>query len=129
MDPETPRPGADPAGRTQPGPGTGHTYGIRGGISSIVVKRPIHSRISLSNCDGLCSAGTLWAFPAATATGMYGGTERRHKDQCTLTLPSPSPGSSPASPRTPPSQAVPSPCSQEPGGSEPPGAPPLEYWG
>ena len=76
MDPEPPRPGADPAGRTQPGPGTGHTYGIRGGVSSIVVKRPVHSRIFLSNCDGLRSAGTLWAFSAAKATGMYGGTER-----------------------------------------------------
>lgn len=41
------------------GGGMGHTYGMRGGMSSIALKRPVHSRIFLSNWEGLCSAGTL----------------------------------------------------------------------
>lgn len=82
-------------------------------MSSIVLKRPVHSRIFLSNCEGLYSAGTRCTFPAAKATGVDGGTDRPTAQWLSahphLHLPpSPQPRLHAGRSASPPSQVVPS---------------------
>lgn len=73
--PPTPGRGTDPtpAGHAHT-PAPRPTHGTHAGISSMDLNRRVHSRIRLSNCEGLSCAGTLCPSPAGTATDPGEGT-------------------------------------------------------